>query len=343
MKIMYIDASTKGHHLIYLNNLLQNASPESFAVLPKHEGNIKGRFREISTPALRTFSGYRAWIKNLKRIAEEERPDIIHFLDGDSIMRYFGLGFRQFKGSKMVITFHHLFSGKLREISMRRMLRNVNIGVFHTDAIEQKVRSFGGKNVRCIPYPCFLETERCEGSSERHQVPVLLALGGTRYDKGLDILLEALKSVKEPFRLIIAGKEESFKKFDIEQQIQSYQSSVELQLRFLSEEEVLQYLQNSDIIVLPYRKEFDGASGPMCEGIYLGKTIVGPNHGSLGKLILQYHVGYVFESENPIALAECLNQALAQKFIYDDTAKAEQKELEPELFQKRYTELYHSL
>lgn len=340
---MYVDISTGGHHLIYLNNLLSGASSESFAVLPKQEDVVAGRNCYTAKQNIRTLSEYWGWIQQLKQIVKKEQPDIIHFLDGDSIMRYFGLGFRQFRAYKTVITFHHLFSGKLREISMRRMLRYVNAGVFHTDTIEQTVRSFGCKNVRCIPYPCFLRAERCEGSSERHQVPVMLALGGTRYDKGLDILLEALKSVKAPFQLIIAGKEESFRKSDIEQQIQTYRSSVELQLRFLSEEEVLKYLQNSDIIVLPYRKEFDGASGPMCEGIYLGKTIVGPNHGSLGKLILQYHVGYVFESENPIALAKCLNQALTEQFVYDDTAKAEQKELEPELFQKRYTELYHSL
>lgn len=343
MKIMYVDISTEGHHLIYLNSLLQNVSSESFAALPVSAQNIQGRVRTFPSPAIRTVSGYKAWIRDLKKIVSEEKPDLIHFLDGDSIMRYFGLGLSNFKACKIVITFHHLFSGKLREISMRNMLRQANAGVFHTDIIKQRVRSFGCKNVWCIPYPCFLDVDMCQGSCKRHEVPVLLALGGTRHDKGLDILLEALKSVKEPFRLVIAGKEEQFNRDYIERKIQSYESSVELQLRFLSEQEVLSYMCNSDIIVLPYRKEFDGASGPMCEGIYLGKAIIGPDHGSLGKLIRQCHVGYTFESESVSSLAECLNQALAETFVYDVTAKEEQKKLKPEAFIEKYLELYDTL
>ena len=262
---------------------------------------------------------------------------------GDSIMRYFGMGLGQLKEWKVVITFHHLFPGILRKISMRRMLHSVSAGVFHTEAIERQVRSFGCRNVKCIPYPCFLETARLEEKTEISECPVLLALGGTRYDKGLDILLKALKLVDMPFQLIIAGKAEDFDKDYIEQQIQPYKEHVELNLKFLTSEEVLDCLQKADIIVLPYRKIFNGASGPMNEGIYLGKTIIGPGHGSLGQMIRQYHVGYTFESENIEALAECLKRALKEPFLYDETAERQQKELAPHLFQNRYRELYQTL
>ena len=343
MKIMYADISTDGHHLIYLNNLLSEASSGSFAVLPKHEGIVAGRCHSIARPNIRTLSGYWNWILKIKQIALKEQPDIIHLLDGDSIMRYFGFGLGQLKAWKVVITFHHLFPGVLRKISMRRMLRLSSVGVFHTEAIEKQVRSFGCKNVRCIPYPCFFEAIVQEKKDTSSEPPVLLALGGTRYDKGLDIFLEALKLVDMPFRLIIAGKEEDFHRDYIEQQIQSYKDCVELNLKFLSSEEVLDYLQRSDIIVLPYRKIFDGASGPMNEGIYLGKMIIGPAHGSLGEMIRQYHVGYTFKSENVEDLAKCLQRALKMSFLYDETAKQQQKELNPELFRIRYQELYRVL
>lgn len=343
LKIMYVDTSTDGHHLVYLNSLLQAASEESFAVLPEHEGEVEGRCIEISGLVLRTFSGYRAWMKSLKEIADREAPDAIHFLNGDSIMRYFGMGLGQFRKYKTVMTFHHLFPGKLREISMKSMLHQVGAGVFHTEVIKQTVGEYGCKNIHCIPYPCFLNTPIQPGQGYQNEPPVLLALGGTRHDKGLDILLEAMKFVNQPFRLIIAGKEEDIKKAEIERQIQTYRAQVELKLCFLTDKEVLGYLQKSDIIVLPYRKEFDGASGPMCEGIYLGKTIIGPNHGSLGQLIPRYHVGYTFESENVMKLAECLNHALKKARIYDETARKEQEELNPVLFQERYIGLYEKI
>lgn len=340
MKIMYIDASTDGHHLIYLNSLLRAASQESLAVLPENPGQVEGRVKTIAVASIRSFREYGAWMRALQKIAAEEKPDIVHFLDGDTMMRHFGRGLGGFGTSRVYITFHHLFPGKAREISMRRMLRHAEAGIFHTEEICKKVREAGCRNVICIPYPCFLDCPQQKGAGYRHRTPRILALGGTRYDKGLDILLEALQKVQEPFELVIAGKQEDFDEAFIRRQAENYQDSVRLFLHFLTEGEVGKQLQAADIIVLPYRKVFDGASGPMCEGIYLGKTIIGPEHGSLGTLIKKNHVGYTFESENTDSLAKCLETALRSPCIYDETADRAQRELRPELFVERYRRLY---
>ena len=119
MKIMYVDASTDGHHLTYLNYLLQAVPGDSFAVLPQDTDKVKGRARKISAAGTRSFQEYGNWMKELRGIAEEERPDIIHFLDGDSMMRHFGRGLARFKNARIIITFHHLVGGKARELSMR--------------------------------------------------------------------------------------------------------------------------------------------------------------------------------------------------------------------------------
>lgn len=343
MKVMYVDTSVYGHHLIYLNNLLQISPSESFAVLPVKEGNVAGRCRKISEPTIRTFSGYRKWIKELIKIAVEEEPDIIHFLDGDSIMRYFGWGLSRFRSSKVVITFHHFFPGKLREISMKCMLGQARTGVFHTEEIIKKVRKFGCQNVRCISYPCFLNISIEKGTGYKNNPPVLLALGGTRYEKGLDLLLEALNSIKLPFRLIIAGGVTDFDEKFVERAVQSYRSNVECNLSGLKDEEVVAYMQHADVIVLPYRKIFDGASGPMCDGVYLGKAILGPNHGSLGDLIQKHHVGYSFESEDVDDLIKGLNRILSTSFVYDEVAAEYQKSLRPEIFRNSYLTLYEQI
>lgn len=340
---MYVDTSVYGHHLIYLNNLLQVVSPESFAVLPDQGGDVTGRCRKIPEPAVRAFSGYRKWIKQLKRIAVEEKPDIIHFLDGDTIMRYFGWDFSKFYPCKVVITFHHFFPGKLRKISMKCMLEQVAAGVFHTEEIARKVKDFNFKKVWCIPYPCFFNIPMEKGEGYKNNPPVLLALGGTRYEKGLDLLLEALKFIKMPFRLIIAGGITDFDEKFVEKAVQSYRSSVEWDLRVLTDEEVVAYMRRADIIVLPYRKIFDGASGPMCDGVYLGKTILGPDHGSLGDLIQRHHVGYTFESENINDLRKGLNAVLSVPVIYDEIAEGYQKSLQPEIFRDSYLKLYEQI
>ncbi|MCI9621916.1 MAG: glycosyltransferase family 4 protein [Lachnospiraceae bacterium] len=343
MKIMFVDTSTYGHHLVYLNNLLQAASGESFAVLPKNQEAVAGRCIMIPKPAIRSFSSYRKWIKDLRKTVEEEHPDIIHFLDGDTIMRYFGWGFTGFGDCRIVITFHHFFPGRLRKISMKSMLKRAAAGVFHTENIAEKVKAFGCGNVYCIPYPCFLNVPMQRGEGYKSDPPVLLALGGTRHEKGLDLLLEALDFIEQPFHLIIAGGVTDFDEHFVEKAVQKYHQNVEWNLRLLTDEEVLDYMQRSDIIVLPYRRVFDGASGPMCDGVYLGKTILGPNHGSLGELIWKYHVGYTFESESTADLIRGLSTVLSAPFIYDGTAEEYQKALSPEKFKASYLKLYEQI
>lgn len=343
LKIMYVDAGIDGHHLVYLKYLLKYATDGSFAVLPDIPHGMEACVHKAGSGSIRGFEEYGRWMKELRKIAAEEKPDIIHFLDGDTMMRHMGRGLARFGDSRILITFHHFFAGKVREISIKRMLHYANVGVFHTESIQKKVENFGCKNTKVVPYPCFLDIPSEKSKGYINEPPVLLALGGTRYDKGLDILLEALEKVRNPFELIIAGKPEDFDETFIAGHIEKYSGKVRTILRFLSDQEVEKFLSESDIIVLPYRKEFDGASGPMCEGIYLGKTIVGPDHGSLGKQLRESHAGYVFESENSDRLAACIEYALEHPCIYDDTACQVQQELCPELFTERYRQIYNKL
>lgn len=343
MKIMYVDGSVDGHHLTYVNCLLKAAEEGSFAVLPNGDGDIEGKNIRLPFKSIRSMKDYNAWIKRLYCIAKEEKPDIIHFLDGDTMMRHFGHGLGKLEKDRVVFTYHHLFPGKLREISMKKMLHNAAAGVYHTKEIAETVKKYGCKNVYQITYPCFLEQPIGCVKKYQNRPPVLLALGGTRNDKGLDILLESLKEVKEPFHLIIAGKAEDYDEKFVEEACKSYRSQVDIQLRFLTNEEVEFFLKKADIIVLPYRKVFDGASGPMSDGIYLGKTIVGPDHGSLGDQIRNFHVGYTFESENRKSLTKCIEKSLQNICIYDETAQRAQRELQPEFFVKKYHDLYDEI
>lgn len=343
MKVMYVDYSVEGHHLEYLKYLSKSNSYESIAVLPQQVENLQ--IKQIVCSKLdlkkKKLLDYLKYMKQLKRIAEDEHVDVIHFLDGDSAMRYFDIGYRYLQKFHTVVTFHHLFPGKLREISVKRILNSVSMAVVHTDEIKETFYSYGCENVVCIHYPCFLPLKCNE--KEKKESKTLLALGGTRYDKGLDLLLDALNMISEEFQLIIAGKEEFFTRAFIEKAIEPYKNKVLLNLKFLSSKEVEDYLEDADIIVLPYRKQFDGASGPMCEGAFLGKQIIGPNHGSLGAAIRKNHIGVTFESENTKDLARCIEQSLREEFFYDEIAKEYQKSLNPEEFFRKHESLYHSL
>lgn len=346
MKVLFVDISTSGHHLTYLSALALQKDIEPVLVLPeKVDMDCK---QYVVARDKHTLSAMNAWLKNVLLVAQKEKPDIIHFLYGDIFYRFFGFGLGQFKKFKTVVTLHWVKTGFVERISTKMLCTKMDRVVVHSEYIRQVLQSYGVKNAVHIEYPQFNELkipkeDACQYFGLEKDVPVIACIGNTRYDKGLDILLEALKRVNAPFRLLIAGKAEAFDEDYIAQHIAGYEERVTRCLYFLSDEELSNALCASDLIVLPYRKKFDGASGPLGEGVALGKCIVGPNHGTLGYTIEQNHLGYTFESENADDLAHTLDIALQEKFYRDEVYSSYKNSLRVDYFKDKYQRVYHDL
>lgn len=349
MKVLFIDNCVDGHHLEYMSSLAISDEHESVMILPK----------KVSLPAhihqyifqedieSRNPLGYIHLIGYIKKIAGEENVDIIHFLSFDPLVKYFGILLRSLKPYKIIVTFHHYRYSILHDLARKRIYRNCSYGVVHTKHLQEYSQKKGIQNCVHIEYPVFKDYRSIDRNESRlfWNVPedgtkVLLALGGTRYNKGLDILLDALDDVNDPFYLIIAGKEEQFNRDYIEGHIVSYKERVNLHLDYLTDKEVQMAIAASDYIVLPYRKEFDGASGPLGEGVVQGKCIIGPNHGSLGQLIEDNELGFVFESENPNSLKEVIQNAITTDFIPDEKYESYTHKLKSGYFAQQYEYLY---
>ena len=149
--------------------------------------------------------------------------------------------------------------------------------------------------------------------------------------------------MKGNFHLLIAGDESTYKREFILAESESYSSRVSLLLEYLDDQKFSASLNAADIIVLPYRKIFDGASGPLTDGAYLGKMIVGPSHGSIGKVITANHLGLTFKAENPHSLSRALDEALSMDFAPDEIYSSYQERLSPERFVERYRKLYEGV
>ena len=350
MKIMFIDTDLRGHHKPYLNSLAENTKYTVLAALPFKDSDIKCNQIVYETPITksRTLFNYLRWMRELSEIAIENNIDVVHFLYGDYLYRYFGLGLKLFKEFKIIITFHHMPEDYLRMVSVKRIFERISIGVVHTDYIQKQLLKNGIKNVKQIEYPNFHETQIRETNQELSysffttKAPVIAAIGETRENKGLDILLEALKRVKQPFNLLIAGKEAHFTKEFIEEKTVDYSSNVKIILKYLSDEELKLCYEYSDIIVLPYKKSFGGASGPLVEGVWYRKTIVGPKYKSIGDIIKQHHLGYVFEVENSYSLALSIEKALENPTNQHEKYEKFRESLNVKKFISEYCTLYSS-
>ena len=349
MKILFVDFDISGHHGIYLNTLLGEAPEDSVLVLPhKVEGFCENQYCIKELDRNMSFGQYRKALKDLNEIANIEKPDVIHILSGDFLYRFFGFGLDNLY-KPVLVTFHHMIFNGIRNISYKRIFKMINCGIVHTDYIRSQSNRIGIKNVRKIEYPCFEKVLDIDNKLLRgkYGIPngkkILLAFGGTRYDKGLDILLSALKGVKPTFHLVIAGKTEDFSKEFIDEQIKGYKENVTYHLDYIEEEKMEELFALCDIVILPYRRKFAGASGPLAAGVANGKMIIAPDHNSIGNIVAENHLGCTFKVEDVDDLRREIQQALKDDFIYDDNALNYKKSLSKENFIHEYNELYKSI
>ena len=353
MKVLLIETASGGHHDYYAS-ALQKAADETVYILPKKIDSINSKQIVIDSgfAMKKSFSGYLAWLGKIRRTVKAEKPDVIHFLYGDIFYRNFGIGLKYAcSGKHCIMTCHHIRRSRLHDFSLRRIARCLKALVVHTESLKNDLEAMGLAGVMQIDYPEFMDIKsfpRNEalaelGAAVNDGDRVLLSLGGTRKDKGLDILLEALKTVKGNFHLIVAGEESTYKRDFILDMISGYKSRVSLILEYLDDKKFSQCLNAADIIVLPYRKIFDGASGPMTDGVYLGKMVIGPSHGSIGQMIKANHLGLTFEAENEESLSQIIDEALSSYFVPDDKYRAYQDKLQPEILIERYRKLYEGV
>lgn len=340
MKILFADSACDGHHIIYLKNLVESNIYQSIVCIPEENNEIKVKQYTVKMQPIKNIFQYVKWLKEIMLIAEKEQVDIVVIMHMDSLMKYFSFYLKNMKKFQIVVIYHHFWNGFLRKVSYKLISKKINCAVVHTQQVEEKLKLYGIENIKKFEYPGFGSV--CNRVSN-HLPRRLLAFGATRYDKGLDILLEALNLVEEDFYLYIVGKDTYFDKEYITKSISKYREKVYLDLRVVNDKEKEKYFAETDIVVLPYRKIFDGASGPLCDGVIKEKMIIGPDHGSVKYLIEENHLGYTFHSESSDSLAEIISKAIKDEFIYDENAIEYKRYIMPDRMRKEYEDLFLAL
>ena len=175
------------------------------------------------------------------------------------------------------------------------------------------------KLVRLIPHPIYdnfgdlvpkMEARRKLGVPEEGRI--ILFFGFIRKYKGLDMLLQAMKVLKDRSnqpgstisipKLIIAGEfyEDEKKYRDL---IEKLDISDQLILRtdFIPDSEVKYYICAADAVIQPYRNATQSGVTPLC--YHFEKPMVVTNVGGLPTLVANNEAGVVVEPD-PTALAD---------------------------------------
>ena len=355
MKVLLCERSFSGHRKTYMQWLSRIEGIDFFSYAPENIGFPEERhFPFIYTTDLASPSNYFAWAKQLRKIVRQNGIDVVHVLDGDGLMRYFGYGLRMPGGCKVIVTYHHFYGGLPRRTSYRLM----NAGrshrcVVHTDTLQKTLEQYGVSNVEHCEYPAFdfykiasLDKTACQEQFQlNHRTPVIGIVGGLTAYKHILPFLRILQRCKNDFQLLICGRPLEITENEIEGAIAPYQQKVRTFIRALSDEEYKSAIAASDIIYCVYGTGFNGASGPLTDGVCCRKMILSCAHGSLGAITAQHHLGLTADVTDEADILRKTEAALSQAdaFEYDRDAEAYREQLRPEHFLETYKRIYSDI
>lgn len=174
---------------------------------------------------------------------------------------------------------------------------------------------------------------------ERTSAPHLLTVGRLGYDKGTDLLLEAL--VRLPaflLTLVGGGNQEKWKAAAAE-------LGVADRVTFVGQvpiDEVGSWYHATDVVVLASRSP-EGSSRTLLEAMSCGKAVVGPNSAGPMELVTEGSTGRLFERGDSASLATAIERAYQERASLGPRAQAASQKYRPAVVGPQYLKLYESL
>lgn len=183
-----------------------------------------------------------------------------------------------------------------------------------SEKVMADLRSFSSKPTRLLSHPLYDNFgEKISKAEARHKLginadePVVLFFGFIRKYKGLDMLLDAMKLIKDSesgskIKLLIAGEFYDDRKA-YEEQIKRLGIADRLILKtdFIPNSEVKYYMCAADVVIQPYRNATQSGVTPLA--YHFEVPMIVTNVGGLPALVPNDKVGLVAEP-NPSSIAE---------------------------------------
>ena len=249
--------------------------------------------------------------KELKRLSDEFRPDIVHVTSAQEWNPAMGLFIRQTLKKPLIYTVHDVihhegtpFYFKVTEAIFRRMPDGF---VVLTDQAKQilaeKVPS--GRKILVAPhgvYDFFTQF----GSDTVTEEKEILFFGRIEPYKGVGVLLEAVRPLLEEFpdwTLHIAGNGD----------VTPYQAlldhpRIRLTNRFLTDREVAEFMQRSSIAALPYLSATQ--SGVIPTAFAFAKPVTATRVGGIPDMVRDGETGLLVPPNDPEALRAALKRLM---------------------------------
>ena len=303
-------------------------------------------------------------LRAMQRLVAELRagvPDVIHFqwLPLPTIDRLFMRSLRQM--APLVLTVHDScpFNGdsapRPQRWGMMSMFREFDGVIVHTGAARDRLISYGVSPDRIVHIPHGLlhetgEVKALQGVPQRriHDRVRFLLFGRLKPYKGADLLLEAVRrlpaDVQNRIEVQIVGKPY----MDVAPLLNTtreLKARVQLDLRFVADDEMNNLLSLTDVMVFPYR-EID-TSGVLMAALRYGRPIIASRVGAFAEMLVNGRHGLLVPPGDANALAAAMTCLCCQAHTRAamGAAVAELSAAIPswDEIARRTTDLYYSL
>ena len=203
-----------------------------------------------------------------------------------------------------LLTMHNVIR---RGRSGRRLAERMDATIVHTRQGAELLG--GGPRIHVIPHGAFEHLTRQPGERPLPpdlaavEGPVVLCLGVVRPYKGVDVLVDAFRSV-EGAELWVVGRP-----LGVSLDSLRAPSHVRFVPRYVSDAELPAFLRRADLLVLPHRNV--DVSGVLFTGLAFAKPMVLSDVGGFRELVEDHGAGRLVPPGDPAALAEAIAELLA--------------------------------
>lgn len=216
-------------------------------------------------------------------------------------------------GFKKVLTIHDVsdFRGGGSAIPRKYILSSFDHFIVHNDFSRRQLEEIhDGQNISVIPHGHYLHSV-----NELPYVPdatkplQLLFFGQIKKVKGLDVLLTAMGRVTEErpdVHLTIAGKvwHDDLAHYENLIEEMNLREHVTAHFSFIPNDEVAEYFQKADAVVLPYRQIYQ--SGVLLLSMSYGRAVITSDLEPFSEVLDDRVTGYLFNSEDPVSLSRTI-------------------------------------
>jgi D-inositol-3-phosphate glycosyltransferase len=335
MNIIMVDASIGNDYTVLLCNSLVEKGNDVTLVAPENKNiEIPHNFKVLKwSPSKDKGSNklskgitYLRYFKKLFRLIRKTENPSVHyqfFRRRDEIL--FSI-FLRLTGTKLFYTAHNVLPHEHKKIDyqLQKMVYNVSEGIIaHSDFIKRKIITdfnISPHKIAVIPhgnFDIYLPEKPVSRSEAREQLnikkneKVILFFGGIREYKGLDILLDAFKLIKDEdnYKLIIAGAPQTKALAELYQKkISSITTNgrISSKFDFIPADDVASYFISSDVLILPYKNIYH--SGVVHLAYSFGKPIIATRVGDFDESIEHGKSGLLLDENTADDLAQKIRE-----------------------------------